>query len=526
VFTVTRVPPNDNQATVEFTTEEGTATEEVDYIPKSGMLTFAPGQTTQSITIQVFGDGIDEPDETFFVRLFNADGAGASQSPGTGTIQDDDAAPGIRISDATGDEGTELQFVVTLLNSGVPGPSGQTVTVAFTTLDATSGNIATSGIDYQPTSGMLTFAPGVSQLTIPVTALNDVEPEPLETFQVRLSNSTNASISNDTGFGNIVDVPPAIIKGFVYADMNNDGLRGIDAMGNLEVGIPNVMITATKVGGVPFTSDPVFTGPDGSYSIVGVPPGVYIVKETQPGFFVDGKDTYLGVESPVNDQHVGVVVEAMQTVSGYNFGERGWRPEFVPMLFDRRQLFASAVVGGQFGPATTATRLNPRLGDIWISFDGGWDGLRTIDAIFEASQGSATMYLYNNSLVQVAVSAPTPDGARLQYFGTSGSAYFLKLTGTNTEVTLHSDPPVLSSAGPLSALGGTSDSGSTNVVPANNVLPADPPTSTVTAAAPAFDVTTLFASSLATTVEPLTSDDATDAALEEDEDWFAEALAS
>ena len=56
-------------------------------------LTFAPGETTQTITVPVNGDVLDEADETFFVNLSSPVNATIADGQGVGTITDDDAAP-------------------------------------------------------------------------------------------------------------------------------------------------------------------------------------------------------------------------------------------------------------------------------------------------------------------------------------------------------------------------------------------------------------------------------------------------
>ncbi|MBW4666731.1 MAG: hypothetical protein KME60_04630 [Cyanomargarita calcarea GSE-NOS-MK-12-04C] len=42
------------------------------YTATNGTVTFAPGETTKTITVQVLGDTIDEFDESFFFNLNNA----------------------------------------------------------------------------------------------------------------------------------------------------------------------------------------------------------------------------------------------------------------------------------------------------------------------------------------------------------------------------------------------------------------------------------------------------------------------
>src|SRR5205823_12060912 len=56
--------------TVKWATVDGTATTaDNDYVPATGTLTFAPGVTSLTITNFVNGDTVNEPDETFLVKL-------------------------------------------------------------------------------------------------------------------------------------------------------------------------------------------------------------------------------------------------------------------------------------------------------------------------------------------------------------------------------------------------------------------------------------------------------------------------
>ena len=62
-----------------------------DYVAKSGTLTFAPGETTKTITIEVKGDSKKEANETFFLDLFgNSSNSLFTKSRGVGTILNDD----------------------------------------------------------------------------------------------------------------------------------------------------------------------------------------------------------------------------------------------------------------------------------------------------------------------------------------------------------------------------------------------------------------------------------------------------
>jgi hypothetical protein len=91
-FTVTLFPTASGTVTVNWATADGTATQPSDYAPGSGVLTFTPGQTTKTVTVVVNGDMASEGNETFFVNLTGASGAGVSDAQGQATIMNDDMA--------------------------------------------------------------------------------------------------------------------------------------------------------------------------------------------------------------------------------------------------------------------------------------------------------------------------------------------------------------------------------------------------------------------------------------------------
>jgi hypothetical protein len=91
-FTVSLSAPYDQPVTMSYRTGDGTAkTSDSDYIAKTGTLTFAPGQTTKTITIEVKGDGKREGNETFYLDLFaNSGNSQFTKNRGIGTILNDD----------------------------------------------------------------------------------------------------------------------------------------------------------------------------------------------------------------------------------------------------------------------------------------------------------------------------------------------------------------------------------------------------------------------------------------------------
>lgn len=72
VFTVSLDAASDYPVMVHYTTVAGTATADADFAMKSGTLTFAPGERSQTVTVQVINDPNVEPVETFTLQLSNA----------------------------------------------------------------------------------------------------------------------------------------------------------------------------------------------------------------------------------------------------------------------------------------------------------------------------------------------------------------------------------------------------------------------------------------------------------------------
>ena len=92
-FTLRRSAPVRGAASVRFATANGSATAGADYVRKAGTVRFRRGQRRRTFAVAVRGDTLDEPDETFVVRLSRPRGLRLRSTRGKGTIVDDDAPP-------------------------------------------------------------------------------------------------------------------------------------------------------------------------------------------------------------------------------------------------------------------------------------------------------------------------------------------------------------------------------------------------------------------------------------------------
>lgn len=169
----------------------------------NGTVTVLAGSDTATITVKVKGDTRFEANKTFGVELFEIDTAvyAAGTLQANGIIKNDDLRPTISFESATvsAAEGqtspnNQMPFVVKLSNE-----SDEAVSVTYQTLDGTgtTGAISTgTGKDFTALAAtVLTFNPGETSKTVNVELLADTIDEPAETFSLRLSAPTNATLT-------------------------------------------------------------------------------------------------------------------------------------------------------------------------------------------------------------------------------------------------------------------------------------------------------------------------------------------
>lgn len=209
-FIISLDAPSATPLSVTYQTTNGTAVATLppaagdDYVAvPPTVLTFAVGEVSKSITVQVNGGTPgDEPDETFTVNLSAPTAGTLGKAVGVGTIFD---TPSISINDVSVVEGaaattTTAVLTLTLSHPYTNGP----ITVNYADVAGT----ATAGTDYvSPCAGTATFAAGTTTTTATCVVNGDALPEPNETFTVNLSVPTPvaALITKATGTVTIVD---------------------------------------------------------------------------------------------------------------------------------------------------------------------------------------------------------------------------------------------------------------------------------------------------------------------------------
>jgi chitinase len=199
-FVVSLSAPATESFSVAYATSNGTASAGSDYTAVSSSLSFAPGETSKTISVEIAGDTTIEAHETFFVDLGSPSNGSVQLLTGraTGTITNDDSVQ-LSINDISAAESAGTFVFTVSLNA----PSTSSVSVRFATANATAR--AGKSADYTATSGTLSFSPGQTTKTVSVKVRNDTTVEANETFFVNLSSALGAVISDSQGIGTILD---------------------------------------------------------------------------------------------------------------------------------------------------------------------------------------------------------------------------------------------------------------------------------------------------------------------------------
>ena len=184
VFTVTRTGNLDSTATVAFNTVNGTAIALQDYLPVSGTLTFGTNVATQTITVPILNDTVEEPNKSFSLVLGTPTGEASLGVFGT-----------MLVNVIDNDSTFTLQLVSTNVLESVGSVSlvvdrtGYLSNTVFLSFSAVNGT-ALAVTDFTVPGSALLFGPGAASRQITVTIVNDTFAEDDESFTVALGAVT------------------------------------------------------------------------------------------------------------------------------------------------------------------------------------------------------------------------------------------------------------------------------------------------------------------------------------------------
>ena len=215
--------PATSPITVSWTTADETATSSIDYTAATGTLEFQPGESVRTVAVAVHGDGLDEMDETFIVRLSAPVGALLGQDVGRVIIVADEPVTAVSLP------ATAAVFE----NLAASTPPTALIGNATPTRRASGvilNGTATIGTDFalDPASGELDLSK--TSTPLPVRIINDAIDETDETYSFHVPEPGPGVRMLPGSPEHTVRVSPAATRVVV----DHDILAVIDA-GNLKI---------------------------------------------------------------------------------------------------------------------------------------------------------------------------------------------------------------------------------------------------------------------------------------------------
>ncbi len=217
------------------TTGAGTADANEFYPLGSGSntLTFLPGETSASISVNTNGDYVSETDETIVLELYEPTNAALSGGKdtlrATGWVLDDDNVGNTRALFVSGPVVSERRLEgksEAVFDIDLSRPSRQAISINYETINGT----AKQGQDFVGTSGTLVLAPGQTHASVSVAIKADLAREQSETFSLRLIPPFSSDIATNTiGVIGTATIDDSSIVGTSGGD-SLQGTKAADAM--------------------------------------------------------------------------------------------------------------------------------------------------------------------------------------------------------------------------------------------------------------------------------------------------------
>ncbi len=248
--------PSGSDISVTATVTDGTAVAGINYSNLSPyLLDFPLGEVLKTFVIPVMDDGVVTSDLTANLALSNPTSPAqiGNQPTAVLTIINDDTT--VSFSSTTYSVPKNIVSGVAPISIVRQGGTSGTTTVYFTT---TAGGTATAGTDFTPVFQTVTFAPGVSNVTVFIPINNNGIPEGNRTVDMQLANANGSTLVNPTNATlTIIDTVNAAgqlaFSSPVYSIIEGGG-----------VGYTNAYITVTRVNGSAGTVSVGFYTADGT----------------------------------------------------------------------------------------------------------------------------------------------------------------------------------------------------------------------------------------------------------------------
>lgn len=227
-----------------------------DYAFLPGVLTFAPGEMSKTISIPISDDSSTESDEVFSIQLYGPSNDATIGSIGKTfvTIQDNESTISFQYPSGQWNysvmENSGFVPVTVVRQGALTSPASVRI--------STSESSAVANVDFTPVDVTLNFAPGEQTKIVNVPLINDSLVEPTESFSVNMSNVVGATQGSWSAGANILNDDVAAAPGTFELSAAN--LSVVENAGNL-------IVTVNRVGGSDGTVTVQYRTLDGAYGM-------------------------------------------------------------------------------------------------------------------------------------------------------------------------------------------------------------------------------------------------------------------
>ena len=204
---------------VQYVTADGIARAGSDYIRTTGLVTFAPGQTSKTIQIPIVGDTLPETDESFAVNFLSPVNATLPVTSALVTVVNDDtttvSTPTVTVSNSSIREGNSgrptMLFTVALTRA-----ASSTLVFSYSAVNGT----ARAGVDYVAprSAATIVFAPGQRTATIAVPIIANTIADGNRQFRLELK-SGGTTVASATGTIRDDDVGTPSVQSQAFASL-------------------------------------------------------------------------------------------------------------------------------------------------------------------------------------------------------------------------------------------------------------------------------------------------------------------
>lgn len=217
IITIVRTNGTANTVQVTLTTSNLTATNGINYVGETNLVTFSANDSVQTNYISVDQLKLAGPNVTVLLTLSDPTGGATLGVPSQAilTINNDLENFSFGSADYYVDENVGTINVQILRN----GPTGSNASVYYTTYSPPNADdangFAVPGVDYKPASGTLNFGVGVSLQTIPISIIQGTAVNGVETFQILLENPSSGAQIGSPGAATVVITSD--VTGFAFS---------------------------------------------------------------------------------------------------------------------------------------------------------------------------------------------------------------------------------------------------------------------------------------------------------------------